>query len=66
MADLGRCRMAVVLLLDTMAVTRLDLIWGLHRISWYNLGAIGRIEGFQHREIRRRGNPTDRSVSRPR
>lgn len=53
----GRCRMAVVLLLGTMAETGLARISALHRISLCSLVAIARIVGFQHRVKHILGNP---------
>ena len=56
-ADSGRCRMAVVLLLGTMAETGLARISVLRRISSCSLVAIARIVGFQHRVKHILGNP---------
>lgn len=56
-AGSGRCRMAVVLLPDTMVETALAQISALHRTSLCSLVAIARIVDFPHRVRRILGNP---------
>ena len=58
-AGSGHCRMAVVLLLGTMAETGLARISVLRRISSCSLVAIARIVGFQRRVKHILGNPAE-------